>query len=271
MIDLFLFSTNAPFARACCDAGVAGVVIDWENRGKRDRQAGFDTQINGDTARDLMRVRQAGCRRIVCRINGLHDGTEAEVEEAISGGASEILLPMVREPREALQVWRMVAGRAGLGILIETRQAAARAGEFGSLPLARIYVGLNDLSIELGNRSLFRALADGTVDLIRRDLRHSTVPFGIGGLTVPEGGYPLPCSLLAGELARLNASFTFLRRSFLRDIHGRKPEVEIPRILAGIAEKRSRSAAEIERDRQAFLEAAEPVQGAPQWMAAAAG
>ena len=45
----------------------------------------------------------------------------------------------------------------------------------------------------------------------------------------------MPCRLLLGELARLRADFTFLRRSFYRDVHGRDPEQEVARIRAAVA------------------------------------
>lgn len=269
--DLFLFSTNAPFARHCCEAGAAGVIIDWENRGKRERQSGFDTQVNRDTLADLIEARQSGDHAIVCRINGFGPSTNHEVEAAIRGGATEILLPMVREPHEVTEVLRMIGGRIRLGMLMETRDAAQRAAEFGDLPLSRIYVGLNDLSIDLGNRTLFRALIDGTVDRIRQDLLRSSVPFGIGGMTLPECGSPIPCLLLAGEIARLGSAFTFLRRSFLRDIAGRRPEAEIPRMLGELDRLAQRSDAEVIRDRAEFQEAVEQAESTISWARAAAG
>jgi len=49
-------------------------------------------------------------------------------------------------------------------------------------------------------------------------------------------------------LASSGASFSFLRRSYHRDMNGRDPIVEIPRILAAIESAKRRSAGERERD-----------------------
>src|SRR4051812_5031018 len=57
--ELFLFTTNPAWARRCVDAGVNGIVIDWEFHGKRERQRGADTQINADTVEDLCAIRHA--------------------------------------------------------------------------------------------------------------------------------------------------------------------------------------------------------------------
>ncbi|MEA2686763.1 MAG: hypothetical protein QOE93_1958, partial [Actinomycetota bacterium] len=76
-------------------AGAAGVVVDWERRGKRRRQAGADTQINTDTPADLAAVRAATGGRVVCRVNGWDRWTPGEIDLAIALGAHEVLLPMV--------------------------------------------------------------------------------------------------------------------------------------------------------------------------------
>jgi len=137
-------------------------------------------------------------------------------------------------------------GRCGVGILIETVDAVGCAFELARLPLSRVYVGLNDLSIERRSRSLFEALTDGLVDGIRP---YFGVPFGLAGLTLPECGRPIPCRLVIAEMARLSCGFSFLRRSWRRDMAGRDPRVEVPRLKAAIESSRRRSAGEIARDR----------------------
>ena len=88
---------------------------------------------------------------------------------------------------------------------------------------------------------------DGTVARVRSLFN---VPFGFAGLTLVDGGFPVPCRLLIAEMARLGCSFTFLRRSFHRDIRGRATGEEVPRILQAIAAAAERSAAAVERDLQ---------------------
>ncbi len=130
--------------------GVAAVVVDWENDGKEERQSAADTEINRHTVDDLRRTRAATGARVLCRINRSGSRTQDEVELALDAGADELLLPMVRSVAEVESVLDIVDGRAGLGILVETRDAVAAAEELGRLPLSRVYVGLNDLSIERG-------------------------------------------------------------------------------------------------------------------------
>lgn len=189
---------------------------------------------------------------MICRINYPYFKTPAEVEAAISAGADEILVPMVRTPDEVCWVLRLARERCGVGILVETIDAVNCSKELGRLPLSRVYVGLNDLAIERKTPNIFTALVDGTVERLREWFPNT--PFGFGGLTLPERGYPIPCSLLMGEMARLDCHFSFLRRSFYRDIKGRNLMVEIPRMLEALRLKFLRSQEEVESDRQKLCE-----------------
>ncbi|MDP5184473.1 aldolase [Blastococcus sp. BMG 814] len=251
-MDLFLFTVDPQWGHDVVAAGAAGIVVDWERRGKLRRQAGEGTQVNGDTPEDLTRVRSATSGRVLCRINGFGPWTAGEVTDAVARGADELLLPMVRSTEEVDRALDLVAGRCGLGILVETQDAVDRAAELARRPLSRIYVGLNDLRIDRRSTALFAPLVDGTVEAVRAQV---TVPFGVGGLTLPGGGFPVPGDLLAAELVRIGTQFTFLRRSFTADMAGRDPFVEVPRLLAGLDELRRAGAERATERRRAFVSA----------------
>jgi hypothetical protein len=267
-VDLFLFTVDPRWGADVVAAGAAGIVVDWERRGKACRQLGEGTQINSDTPDDLSRMRAATPGRLLCRINGYGPWTGGEVDEAIARGADEILLPMVRTPDEVDRTLDLVAGRCGLGILIETQDAVVAAAALARRPLSRIYVGLNDLRIDRRSDQLFRPLVDGTVDAVRAEV---AVPFGVGGLTLPGGGFPVSSDLLAAELVRTGADFTFLRRSFTADMAGRDPFTEVPRLLRTLAALRAAPAEDAAERRAAFVEAVGSTRaGAPDRVAVAA-
>ena len=184
-------------------------------------------------------VRRATDGPVLCRINAYGPWTAGEVHEAIARGADELLLPMVRTVEQVDRTLSWSAARCGLGILVETLPAVAAAAGLATRPLSRVYVGLNDLRIARGSSELFEPLVDGTVDRIRADVER--LPFGVAGLTRPDAGWPLPCRLLIGELARLETDFTFLRRSFLADTAGRDLFLEVPSLLDAVARAGTRS------------------------------
>jgi hypothetical protein len=250
--SIFLFSTNPKFIAQSVSGGVEGIVVDWENIGKKKRQAFVDTQINRDTLEDLRHVRASTQAHVICRINRFGESTRNEIEQALLAGADELLLPMVSTVAEVEKVLELVGERCSLGILVETLSAISTIDQLSQLPLSKIYVGLMDLAIERQTTNIFSALADGTVETIRKAV---TCHFGFGGLTLADRGYPIPCRLLIGEMARLRCDFSFLRRSFHRDIHGRDPVIEIPRIQEALQQAKSRSKDEVDQDRADLLEA----------------
>ncbi|MFW3169595.1 aldolase [Geodermatophilus sp. CPCC 206100] len=251
-MDLFLFTVDPAWGADVVAAGAAGIVVDWERRGKHRRQRGEGTQINTDTPEDLSRMRAATPGRLLCRVNGFGPWTAAEVDDAVARGADEVLLPMVRSGEEVDRTLDLVAGRCGLGILVETEDAVQQTAQLARRPLSRVYVGLNDLRIDRGATQLFTPLVDGTVDAVRAVVSQ---PFGVGGLTLPEGGFPVAAELLAAELVRLGADFTFLRRSFTADMAGRDPFVEVPRLLATLDGLRLAGRDDVEARRAAFVSA----------------
>jgi hypothetical protein len=229
--ELVLFSVDPDTVRAAVAAGVESVIVDWEYRDKHARQAGANTEINRFGLADLARVRAATDAHVIVRINAFGEDTAREVRAAVERGADEILLPMVRTVGEVEKCLDLAAGRCPVGILVETIAACHVAERLGRLPLARVYMGFNDLAIDRGSTNIFQPLVDGTVDTVRR---HFRVPFGFAGLTRADGGEPIPCRLLIAELARHECSFTFLRRSFHRDVPANDYVRAVPTLLGAI-------------------------------------
>jgi hypothetical protein len=252
-LGLLLFSTRPELIRPAVAGGVDGVIVDWERIGKEARQRGADTCISSDTHEDLLRVREATSAPVICRLDGPGPWTAEDVRRAADAGADEVLLPMVRTTAEVEAALAAAAGRCGVGILIETREALPIARDLAALALTRIYIGLNDLSIELGTPSLFTAFADGTVERIREAV--AGVPLGFGGMTLPDRGHPIPARLILGELMRLRADFTFLRRSFWNDVEGMDAAEAIRAIRAAADAAAARGPEQVEADRRALREA----------------
>jgi len=251
MLDLILFETRPDAARRALAGGLDACIVDLEWRGKRERQRGADTEVNRDSPRDLATLAAAGVPRRWCRLEGPKRWTARALEQVLEAGATDLLLPMVESPREARALLDAVAGRARCGILVETPAAVACAGELARLPLDLVYVGLNDLAIGRGSPHLFTALLDGTVERLRACFER--VSFGVAGATVVDRGAPVPAPLLLGELARLRCDFTFLRRSFKRDVEGRDLGAEVARIRELWRGLESRPSREVDADRARFV------------------
>jgi len=214
-MDLFLFYTNLQKTFELSN-GLKYIIIDWEKKEKENRQQLFDTQINKHCLQDLIDLRRVSDKKIITRINGGFYIQEKEIKSAIDNGTDEIFLPMVQHPSEVEKAIKYINGQCKLGILVETNNAVNCINELIDFPLVRIYFGLNDFAIDNQNSNIFLPIINGileSVSMYRKD-----IPFGFGGLTHPSLGSPLSSSLLLSELVRLNCQFTFLRRSFYRDL-----------------------------------------------------
>lgn len=212
--------------------GVDGYVIDWESKNKSQRQVGYDTEINLHRAEDLRTLRDHTDLPIICRINGPGLYSKQEVEEAIEAGATDLLLPMVREVKEVKALLDLVGDRCQIAIMVETQQAVLQAALLAALPLSKVYVGLNDLCIDRKAKNLFEPMLDGTISQLR-DTFHQ--PLGYAGLTHAAGGAPIPCRLLLGHMIDHGCDFTFLRRSYYRDLEQYSSE----EIIQSIADYRA--------------------------------
>ena len=249
-IQYLLFCVDAELGRAAIDAGIDALIVDWECREKETRQQGADTEINRAGPEDLAAMAALDPPRLCCRVNGPPWGLEGEVAQALAAGATDVFLPMVRTPGQVERFLRQLDGRARAGILVETEEGCEVAAELARFPLDWVYVGLNDLAISRGSRSLFEAVVDGTVARLREVFVET--PFGFGGATLVGRGEPIPGRLLTGEMARLGCDFTFLRRSFLRDVAGRDMAAAVRRMRAAWRELGGRAPGQVEADRDAF-------------------
>jgi hypothetical protein len=245
-LEIMLFEYVPENVRLAAAAGIDSFIVDWEWLGKERRQAGFDTEVNHLGVAELRAAAGATRKDVWCRINAWHQGSPAEIDEAVAAGAAGVFLPMVRHVDEVDAFLAALSDRARAGIVVETLAAVEAAREIAKRPLDAAYVGLNDWMIDRRGRNLFEPIVSGALDQLRGDLGH--IPFGFGGITVVSGGDPVPSRLLLAEMARLDVSFVFARRAFKRDAR----TVGIGEIVRGVQElwqeHHARSAGRIDAD-----------------------
>lgn len=212
--SLIYFTADTDKAVAALNAGVDAVLIDCENKGKENRQTGFNTEINYHTPEDIRPIRQAApSGRILCRVNAVSSGDFAdEINAAFDAGASGIVLPMVETEDDVSIALDIVAGRGSLTVMVETEKGFQNLSSIVNRKgIDSIYVGLNDLSISRGGQQLFKPLVDGTIKEITTK---SPVAVGVGGVTDPLLGFPVSSNEIIKEYQALGVKFSILRRSF---------------------------------------------------------
>ncbi|MGZ8244348.1 hypothetical protein [Methylomagnum sp.] len=252
-----LFEHDPILVHQALNFGVSTFLVDWESRDKAGRQAGFDTEINPSTLDNLHKVCAVPGAKAWCRVNGWGPWSSDEIEAAISAGVRGLFLPMARRVGEVEDFLAAIGGRCEAAILIETTEAVEMVADLARLPLNRVYFGLNDFAICRGRHFIFDAVKDGIVAQTRKEL--NGMAFGFGGATAVDLGSPVPCRKLLEEMARIDCQFTFLRRSFKKDIASHDPAAVIAGIQACWRDLRNRPPAMIESDLHQLLAVLEPL------------
>ena len=171
-MKLMYITNNPAVARIAEDAGVDWIFLDMEVIGKAFRQSGLNTVQNNHTMDDIKRIRKAIKKsKLLVRVNPIHDALENypsskdEIEASIEAGADILMLPYFKTVEEVKTFIHLVNGRAKTLLLLETVEAANLIDEILNVPgIDMIYLGLNDMHLELGMKFMFELLADGTVE-----------------------------------------------------------------------------------------------------------
>lgn len=227
MLHLMLFTNDPDLAGIAAEAGVSRIVIDIERRGKEQRQFGYHLEINEDRISDLKNLASLPIDRVL-RINSLNPKTELEIERALDIGVDFFMLPMVKWYDEVREFVDMVAGRAKTIALVETLPGLVNIEDICSIKeLDEIYIGLNDLRVEVRWPFGYRYLSDGILDFF---ISKNSKTMGFGGLTILEHGRPLQTESILKEMARLGAETVIVRRAFKRDVAGKSMKNEVEKI-----------------------------------------
>ena len=148
-------------------AGVDRIGVDLETHGKRTRQSGLSTWISEHSLEDLARLQPCVEKAsLFVRANPLHDGSADEIEAFVGQGAGIIMLPNFTQVEEVARFTDLVGGRARVVPLVERVAAAAIIGRLPALGVSEIHIGLNDLSIDLGQANRLRVLGMPMMDTI---------------------------------------------------------------------------------------------------------
>lgn len=259
---IFMLITNKPdiasYAEKC---GVSRIFIDLERIGKKDRQGHMDTVISDHLFEDISSVKdKLVSANLLVRLNPLHRNSGVEIDEAIARGADCLMLPMFKNAIELASFCRLVRGRIPVIPLVETISAFKDFKNIVRVEgLGEVYIGLNDLHIEMGLDFMFEPVAAGLLDKVAEMANNANLPFGFGGVArIGEGA--IPGDAVLSEHLRLGSRSVILSRSFHKSngtLESLKNNIdlayEISRLRASILRLSHRSTAEIDSDRKTFI------------------
>lgn len=216
-ISLILITSDPQTARFAVGAGVDRVMVDLESLGKQERQGHLDTLISAHSLEDVSAVAEVIERkRMIVRTNPLHAGIGIELDAVLANRPHFVMLPMVRNREEIKEYAEAVRGRAEIIPLVETRAGLESIGEITAMPeVAEVYIGLNDLHLDLGSGFIFEPLASGLIDTAIEQIKAHGKPFGFGGIARMDEGR-IPGRMILAEHVRLGSTRVILSRTFHR-------------------------------------------------------
>ena len=260
-MKLMYITNNPEAARIAEQAGVDRIFVDLEVIGKAERQGGMDTVQSHHTLQDVRVMREVLTKaELLVRVNQIHPGSEAEIREAVEGGADILMLPYFKTPQQVADFLRFAGGRVRTMLLVETPEAVACIDEILAMDgIDECYVGLNDLHLGYRQKFLFEPLADGTTDALCEKFRAAGKPYGFGGIAKPDRGL-VPARMVIGEHVRLGSTSVILSRSFCNQLTVTDPaeireifEREVPKVRAVQAQWEACTAEELEKNRREIV------------------
>jgi 2-keto-3-deoxy-L-rhamnonate aldolase RhmA len=238
-MKLSLITDDVALAVEAEQAGIDRIMIDLERDGKAERQAGRGLFLSSHRIESVAPVKVALVKTpLVVRINPLGESSRSEIDALVDGGADFIMLPYFSGLAEARVFLGLVRRRARVILLVETRSAASQLRALVGEPgVDEVHIGLNDLSISLGQDNLFEPICTGIIDEMAAVLRAAGMPFGLGGIgRLSRQELPVHPERMLAEQVRLGASRGWLGRTFRGEMEQSRARGELAAEVLAIRE-----------------------------------
>lgn len=215
--ELMYITNHTDVALAAEAAGVDRIWVDLETLGKEERQKNFDSVKSHHSLEDIAAIKSVLTKsKLQVRVNPVYEGSEAEIDQAITNGADILMLPMFKTVTEVEKFVDMVNGRAKVLLLLETREAEEIIDDILEVKgIDEIHIGLNDLHISHHLDFMFELMINGVVDGLCEKIRKKGIPFGIGGIAALGQG-TLPADMIFAEDWKQGCSRVILSRGFIQ-------------------------------------------------------
>jgi hypothetical protein len=220
---LSLITADIRHARWAGSVGVERILIDLEGLTKRERQQNRGLFHSDHTLEDLGAIRGA-CPRasITVRVNSIHAGSAKEIGAVTMHRPDRIMLPWIRSADEIDQFLDLVPAGIEPILLLENRWSLEFLPDLVQhYPVREVYIGLNDLSLDLGFRNFAQTLLHKTFQTAARQLRESDLIWGFGGVgDFRDRSLPIAAEDFFLYQVRLGSRSCWLSRSFRQLLDG---------------------------------------------------
>lgn len=214
-MKFILISNSVEFIKTVDRLDDIRIMVDLELLGKKERQKNKDTFITTHVLKDVKTMRDAFPNvELMVRVNPMNPQSAREIDEVLEFKPEFIMVPMARTSDELELAGKFIANRAGLIPLVETSDALNNIERISQIrSVTELYLGLNDLHLDLKLKFMFELLSNGEVEKFAKAAGESDKPFGFGGASTLGTG-DLPAEYVLAEHHRLGSTRVILSRSF---------------------------------------------------------
>jgi hypothetical protein len=203
-INLMMITNKPKIALEAEKAGVDRIFLDYELRGKLERQGHLDTHITDHEFKDISEINKTISKsELLVRVNPIYKNSREEIDKAVKYGADIIMLPMFKTVSEVEKFINLVDGRVKTSLLLET------------------------------------LLSGGIVDYLAEIFKKNNIRWGFGGIAKIGEGI-LPAENILAEHIRLGSEMVILSRTFKgnsSNINELKKEINLAEEIAKIRNK----------------------------------
>ena len=259
---LSLVTADVWQARWAADAGVERILVDLEGFTKDERQQGRGLFRSNHSLDDLGAIR-AACPRtsVTVRVNSIHDGSAEEIGAVAAHAPARIMLPWIRSADEIDRFLELVPPGVEPVLLLENRWSLGFLPEIlRNLPVREVYIGLNDLSLDLGLRNFAQTLLHQSFRSAIHRLCDRDRLWGFGGVgDFRDRSLPIAPEAFFLFQVRLGSGSGWLSRSFRKMLDEDGGGENAAFTLARIRDGEGRVAAESAERRRASIAAFEQI------------
>jgi len=212
----FLITNEELKAKLAVANGVDYIFVDMETLGKEERQSGRGAVFNKHNINDVKNI--TSCvpqQNSLIRVNPINPNSEKEIQDVLAFKPGHIMLPFFKEKEELELFSKLTKNKTSRYLLVETIEALELLPRAQSLDLYdKLHLGLNDLSIEMGYKCIFKVLFDERFLAAVSFLNSQSIPFGIGGAGKLDGDHQIPAEMLLTHYTHLGSQAVILSRAF---------------------------------------------------------
>lgn len=230
--------------------GIQRILVDLEIESKRQRQAGRRLFLSDHRLEDVARIRHAyPTVSLTVRINSMHPGSALEIAQLAPLRPDRVMLPYISSLAEIDRFLQLLPTPIEPILLLENRFSLQILPKLiDNYPIREVFIGLNDLSIDLGHPNLVLTILHENFRRSVRLLQDSSLTWGFGGIgSFADRRLPIAPERFFDFQLCLGSTSGWLSRSFRRLFDQSDPE---PAVAAAMSQMRELMAANAGRDGQ---------------------